>query len=238
MPSDQPHTPRPVSALLFDLDGTLLDTPRAIAEQFADAVESVTGTHPGLENARRLIGAPLERMAGALSGSDPESDTARKVADAYLARYREVIVPKAADLLFPGVHTGLDRFLDAGLLLAVVTSKKQQSAELILESAGLRGYFAAVVGADRAQHPKPHRDSADVALAELGLTEPGPAGAVIGDTAADIQLGQAISVFTIGVSYGVLSAEEIAATGPDAIATTFDDVTSTVFTRIERGSTP
>ncbi|WP_280419783.1 HAD family hydrolase [Nocardia carnea] len=220
------------SALLFDLDGTLLDTPRAIAEQFSAAVETVTGTNPGIEAARRLIGAPLESMAGALSGSEPDSVVAAAVAAEYLVRYRELIVPKAADLLFPGVSAGLARFTAAGLVPAVVTSKKHHSAELILEAAGIRDHFAVVIGADDVANPKPHRDSADAALAGAGLTGIGPAGAVIGDTSGDIGLGRAIGAFTIGVGFGVYSTEQITATNPDLVAHTFDDVTHAVLRRI------
>lgn len=220
------------SALLFDLDGTLLDTPRAIAEQFSAAVEAVTGTHPGIEAARRLVGAPLEQMAGALSGSDPGSEVAAAVAAEYFTRYRELIVPKAADLVFPGVSAGLARFTAAGLVLTVVTTKKHHSAELILEAAGLRDHFAVVIGADDVAHPKPHRDSADAALAGAGLTGIGAGGAVIGDTSGDIGLGRAIGGFTIGVGYGVYSTEQITATAPDVVAHTFDDVTHAVLQRI------
>ncbi len=221
----------PSSAVLFDLDGTLLDTPSAIAEQFAAAVEAVTGADPGIEAARRLVGRPLSEMAATLSGSAVDSATAQAVSDEYSTRYREVIVPKAADLLFQGVLGGLARLADAGLVLAVVTSKRHASAELILDSAGIRDHFGAVVGADDVEHPKPHRASGDLALRTLGLADAGPAGAVIGDTAADIGLGDALGTFTVGVTYGVYSSSQIAATAPDHIAHTFDDVVHTLLTR-------
>ncbi|WP_216897414.1 HAD family hydrolase [Nocardia alni] len=219
------------SALLFDLDGTLLDTPSAIAEQFAAAVEAVTGADPGVEAARRLVGRPLPEMAATLSGSAVDSATAQAVSNEYLTRYREVIVPKAADLVFPGVLGGLTRLAGAGLALAVVTSKKHVSAELILEAAGIRDNFGAVVGADDVDHPKPHRASGDLALRTLGLADAGPAGAVIGDTAADIELGDALGTFTVGVTYGVYSAHQIVSTAPDYVAHTFDDVVDTLLTR-------
>ncbi|MEV0248939.1 HAD family hydrolase [Nocardia sp. NPDC050712] len=219
------------SVLLFDLDGTLLDTPRAIAEQFSIAVEQVTGVHPGEEAARRLIGAPLERMAGALSGTDPDSPTAQAVSAEYLTRYRELIVPKAADLLFPGVRAGLERLTRHGFVPAVVTSKRHESAELILAAAGIRELFAVVVGADEVAHPKPHRASADVALAALGRPDTGPHGAVVGDTAADIGLAVALGVFGIGVTFGVYSHEQIIAAAPDFIAHSFDDVTGALLRR-------
>ncbi|RDI67582.1 HAD family hydrolase [Nocardia pseudobrasiliensis] len=220
------------SALLFDLDGTLLDTPRAIAEQFALAVEAVTGDNPGQERARALVGAPLERMAAQLSGTAPDSDIAQAISADYLTRYREIIVPKATDLLFPGVREGLERLARSGLRLAVVTSKKHRSAELILDAAGIAEHFEIVVGADDVAHPKPHRDSADAALAALGLSEAGPGGAVIGDTAADIGLGKAIGTYTVGVAYGVSTADQITATAPDLVALRFDDVTSALVHRI------
>ncbi|MGV9680747.1 HAD family hydrolase [Nocardia sp. NPDC003482] len=227
MPSDAAR-----SALLFDLDGTLLDTPRAIAEQFALAVEAVTGTHPGEERARRLVGTPLERMAAELSGAAPDSDVARAVAAEYLIRFREIIVPKAADLLFPGVRGGLERLARSGLRLAVVTSKKHRSAELILDAAGIADHFEAVIGADDVEHPKPHRASADAAFAALGLTDAGPSGAVIGDTASDIQLGHAVGTFTVGVTYGVGTTYEIDSAAPDFVAHLFDDVTRTLLLRL------
>lgn len=219
------------SAVLFDLDGTLLDTPRAIAEQMSLAVEAVTGVLPELETARALIGAPLEQMAGALSGTEPDSPTAQQVSADYLTRYRELIVPKAADLLFPGVRGGLERLARSGLALAVVTSKKHHSAELILDAAGIREQFEAVVGADDVAHPKPHRDSADAALAILGLPHAGPSGAVVGDTAADIGLGSAIGAFTVGVTYGVGSTYQIASASADFVAHTFDDAIRAVLLR-------
>ncbi|RDI53407.1 HAD family hydrolase [Nocardia mexicana] len=220
------------SALLFDLDGTLLDTPRAIAEQMSLAVEAVTGVRPEVEAARALIGAPLERMAGSLSGTDPDSPTAQAISADYVTRYRDLIVPKAADLLFSGVRGGLERLARNGFALAVVTSKKHHSAELILDAAGIRELFEAVVGEDDVDHPKPHRDSADAALAALGLEAAGPGGAVVGDTAADIGLGSAIGTFTVGVTYGVYSTYQITAAAPDSVAHTFDDVTRIVLARI------
>lgn len=219
------------SALLFDLDGTLLDTPRAIAEQMTAAVEAVTGRRPDPARARGLIGAPLEQLAGTLVDSDPESELTRSVCAEYLTRYRELIVPKAADLLFPGVRTGLERLTEAGFVLAIVTSKKHHSAELILEAADIRAPFAAVIGVDDVDRPKPHRDSADAALRALALPDIGAGGAVIGDTASDIGLGRAIGAYTVGVGYGVYSAEQIAATAPDVIAADFDDVTRALLLR-------
>lgn len=224
-------TETPTSAVLFDLDGTLLDTPGAIAEQFARAVETVTGVDPGIGAARRLVGRPLPEMAATLSGAPADSGTAQAVSDEYLTRYRELIVPKAADLLFPGVVGGLARLAAAGLALAVVTSKKHASAELILESAGIRDVFAAVVGADDVEHPKPHRASGDLALATLGLADVGPAGAVIGDTAADIELGDALGAFTVGVTYGVYSTHQIVSAAPSYVAHTFYDVVDTLLIR-------
>ncbi|MBB5912101.1 phosphoglycolate phosphatase [Nocardia transvalensis] len=220
------------SALLFDLDGTLLDTPRAIAEQMSLAVEAVTGTRPELDEVRALVGAPLERMAGALSGAGSDSDIAQAISADYVTRYRELIVPKAADLLFPGVRGGLERLARTGFALAVVTSKKHESAELILDAAGIREPFTAIVGADDVAHPKPHRDSADAALAGLGLGDVGPAGAVIGDTAADIGLGTGIGAFTVGVTYGVGTTHQILTAAADVVAHTFDDVTRAVLSRI------
>jgi phosphoglycolate phosphatase len=118
-------------------------------------------------------------------------------------------------------------------VLAIVTSKVHHSADAILASAGIRDYFKVVVGADDVAHPKPHRDSVDVALRGLGHTDIGRYGAVIGDTDSDIGLGKAVGAFTIGVTYGVFTIARILASQPDALAHTFDEATNAVLTRIE-----
>lgn len=220
------------SLVLLDLDGTLLDTPRAIVEQMSLAVDAVTGALPDRQRVHDLVGAPLEHMAGTLSDSAPDSPTARAITLDYQARYRELIVPKAEELVFPGVRDGLDQLGEAGLVLAIVTSKVHDSAEAILTAAGIRDYFRVLVGADDVAHPKPHRDSADVALRAVGRTDIGRYGAVIGDTGSDIGLGKAISAFTIGVTYGVSTTARILASQPDALAHTFGDATNAVLTRI------
>lgn len=221
------------SLLLFDLDGTLLDTPRAIMKQMSLAVESVTGQRPDPERTRQLIGTPLEHMAGVLSDSPSDSLTAQSISAEYQSRYREIIVPEAEELVFPEVREGLERLVGVGLILTIITSKKHDSADLILKAAGLREHFTVVVGADDVAHPKPHCDSANAALAAVGRTDVGPCGAVIGDTMSDIALGKAIGALTIGVTYGVLTASQIASAAPDVIAHTFDEVTRSVLIRTE-----
>ncbi|SIR88440.1 HAD family hydrolase [Williamsia sterculiae] len=228
-----------VSAVaLFDLDGTLLDTPRAIVEQMGAAVEDVIGRRPDPVHTRRLIGSPLERMAAALGGHDETADVTARIAAGYLNRYRETIVPAAPELLFPGVRDGLTRLREAGVVSAVVTSKKHHSAEIILESAGIREYFAAVVGADDVEYPKPHRASGDRALGALGRTRVGPADSVIGDTASDIGLGVALGARTIAVTYGVATVDELTAARPDALADHFDRVIDLLLLQTESEPAP
>ncbi|MCX6408452.1 MAG: HAD family hydrolase [Propionibacteriales bacterium] len=211
-----------VRCVLFDLDGTLVDTPHAIARELAAAVGATTGTAPRDEAARRLIGLPLDVMVARLAPGATPPERAEAVAD-YRRRFRERIVPEAAALLYPGVVDGLARMHDAGLSLAVVTSKYHDSAVAILASAGIADAFPVVVGADDVQHPKPHAEHALHALRALGRGA--DVSVVVGDTAHDVQMARAAGMHCIGLDHGVDAAETLRSAGAHGVLSHLDALT-------------
>jgi len=213
----------PFRAVLFDLDGTLLDTPRAIAEHLVGAAADLFGTAPNVDLAQALVGQPLEKMCARLIGVPVSDGRTEQLVVAYRERYRERLVPAAAELVFPGVQRGLGRLRAHKVQLAVVTSKAHDSATAILDAAGLAHYFSTVVGADDAERPKPHPDPGRLALTRLGVTT--DHAAMVGDSTVDIEMGNALGVETIAVTYGVADADTLSPFAPTALASSFDQVT-------------
>lgn len=216
----EPHEV-PRAAVLFDLDGTLLDTPQAITRELINAVRQITGRTQPPELVASLVGRPLPMVCARLTGTSTDSPLTQQVIAAYRDAYRTRIIPAASDLVFPGVRSGLARLTEHGAALAVVTSKEHASAETILQAAGLGSWFRAVVGVDDTEHPKPHPASVRKAIALIGAT---PAATVmVGDTEHDILAGQAVPVSTVAVTYGVGLPSRLVRLRPTAVASTFDD---------------
>jgi len=208
--------------VLFDLDGTLVDSPRAIVETFTAAFESMGTGAKDPAAIRATIGLPLEQAFAKLLGVPPDDDLVSLGVRRYLALFKEIILPRAAELLFPGVVAGLEVLQAQGFTLTIATSKFHASADALLSAAGIRDRFAMVVGADQVTHPKPHPETGLMILEKFGV----PAGdaVMVGDTTHDLLMAKAAGVRAIAVTYGVHSPEELASAEPARTADTFDDV--------------
>ncbi|MCT9933587.1 HAD family hydrolase [Planotetraspora sp. A-T 1434] len=207
---------------VFDLDGTLVDTPRAIMETFHAAFGAMDIAIPDASAIRPTIGIPLQQAFGGLLGLPPDDELVARGVRHYLAHFKEIVLPRAPGLVFPGVAEGLDELRGLGITLAIATSKFHASADALLRAAGLRDHFSVVVGADDVAHPKPHPESGQLVLRTLGV--PAEHAVMVGDTVHDIQMARAAAMRSIAVTYGVHGPAELASAGPTWIADTFDDV--------------
>jgi phosphoglycolate phosphatase len=207
-----------LTAAVFDLDGTLLDTPRAIVATFTAVLTELGRPAPDPGAVRATVGMPLDRAFRQLgAGCDAPS-----AVETYLALFRETVVPRGRELVFPGVESGLIALRDAGVPLAVATSKFVANARALLGSAGLLDLFAVVTGADQVSRPKPDPEMGWLVLDRLGVD---PADAVmVGDTTHDVLMARAAGMPCIGVSYGVHDVGLLTGAGATWIAHSFDDV--------------
>ena len=207
---------------VFDLDGTLVDTPRAIVETFSATFVSLGRAAPDPTAVRATIGLPLERAFGDLLGVGPDDPLVQRSVKQYQVHFRELVLPRAAELLYPGVEAGLAKLHAQGVVLAIATSKFHTSADALLRAAGLRDLFAQVVGADDVSNPKPHPESGEFILRTLGI--PADRAVMIGDTTHDLKMAHAAGIRSIAVTYGIHGPEELATAEPTWTADTFDDV--------------
>lgn len=203
----------PRSVILFDLDGTLVDSARDIAVALTRISRARGGGEVPAERVRPLVslGAVtlVTRALGRMAG-DPQED---------LALFRQLLrdAPSDPAIVFPGVETAMETLTDAGWRLAVVTNKPQSLADALLETHRLDRFFAAVVGGDTAARPKPDPAPLHYALALLGAA-PGDA-LFVGDSDVDAEaaLALAIPLLLYAGGYG---SEQVAR---DHIAANFRD---------------
>jgi phosphoglycolate phosphatase len=215
-------------AVIFDLDGTLVDTPRAIVETFTAAFASMGVQAQDASAIRATIGLPLERAFSKLLGVPLEDGMVAQGVKQYQVFFKELILPKAGQLLFPGVAQGLVTLRAQGFTLAVATSKFYASADALLKAAGLRDHFSMVVGADQVKQPKPNPEMGLMILRTLGI--PAERAVMVGDTTHDLLMAKAAGMRSVAVTYGVHGVQELKSVGPTWVADTFDDVLKCVQT--------
>jgi pyrophosphatase PpaX len=195
--------------VLFDLDGTLVDSGAIILASFKHAARTVLARDVEEEQIAALVGGSnLHDQMRVLSPSH---------VDELVRVYREHNRPLHDELqAFEGVEELMETLSEQGRMLGIVTAKGRQTVDLAFAVLSLERYFDAVVTADMTDRHKP--DPAPV-LKALELLESEPADAAfVGDSPYDIAAGKAAGVFTVAVSWGKIHPEErLLEAGADAL---------------------
>lgn len=202
------------TAYIFDLDGTLLDTPRAIAELLAGVAGKYSST-VDIGQALATVGKPLEKSMAQLLGVGTDSPTINEATNLYRQRFNETVLPRAAEIILPGVVETLAALKDKGVHLGVATSKIRDSAETILNAAGIRAYFDVVIGHDNVLTGKPSPAMATLAAKQF-RTDPSLC-TMIGDSTDDILMAKAAGMRAVGVLTGVHGRQALLSAGADLI---------------------
>lgn len=188
--------------LIFDWDGTLLDSAAFIVHSMQQAATDLNIAVPTTELIRNGIGVPFSAQMDRLF-PDVDATTYKAIID----RYRHyVLTSKQLPELFPGVVAMLKQLHQAGYLLAVATSKSRQGLNAEIKRHQLEGLFAATRTGDEA-HSKPHPQMLMDILAELDIDP--QAALMVGDTEYDLQMALNAGVKSVGVSHGVHTEEQL-----------------------------
>lgn len=189
--------PKPFKLIVFDWDGTLMDSVAKITKCLRAAATDCALVDPGEEAARDIIGLGLREAFVALF---PQADIARL--EALTARYRQHYLydDRTEMTLFPGVTAGLEGLLAQGYRLAIATGKARRGLDHVLSLTQTAPFFCATRCADEA-HSKPHPQMLhDI----LKATDIAPADALmVGDTCYDMEMAHNAGVARLGVTYGV-----------------------------------
>ena len=203
--------------LVFDWDGTLMDSAAHIACALQSAFRDLDLPVPTTEAARHVIGLGLE---DAMMYLNPGLDRARyaEVADRYRVHF---LAGDHAVELFPAVASGIAALNQQGYLLAVATGKSRRGLDRSLSETGLAPYFHATRCADEG-FPKPHPEMLQVIMEMVGVAT--NRTLMIGDTTHDLQLAQNAGVPAVAVSYGAHLIEDLESMSPAGCVGSFEEL--------------
>ncbi len=213
MPSPTPRWP----VAVFDLDGTLVDTIGLIVASYQHAFQTVLGRQEDEVLIRSWIGQPLARAFRSIS---PEH------ADRLCATYLEWNQANTRRLIrrYAGVETMMAALVEAGVGIAVATSKLKGPAETAVRLSGLAGVVDVLVTMEDTDRHKPDPQPLLHALERLGA-QPGQA-VYVGDAVVDVQAARNAGMSAIGVTWGAGERDSVVAARPDVVADTVDELTA------------
>jgi len=180
--------------ILFDLDGTLIDSTDAILESFHNSFDVHNAKHPDDEEIKSLIGYPLDVMYRELG---VDESVVWDYVTTYKEHYREISTQKTYLL-----ESAREAVMQASefATLAIVTTKTGKYSQVLMEHFGLMDYFEVLIGREHVENPKPHAEPILNALKELDVT--GKEIWMIGDTKLDLISAKNAGVNSIGVLSG------------------------------------
>lgn len=195
-----------IDTILFDLDGTLVDSNELILETLRTTIlQYFPGTRLSRTALLEMMGPPLSETFGKLT-SDPE--LVRQMISDYRKTYTEMEFEYVS--LYPFVRETLEKFCCAGYKTALVTTKFRESALPSVTHFGLNRFLNLIIALDDVRKPKPDAEPLLLAMEKLHSHQ----AVMVGDTPSDILAGKNAEIMTCGVEWS-LKAEEIRALGPD-----------------------
>jgi phosphoglycolate phosphatase len=197
----------PISLLIFDLDGTLVNTLEDIAASVNYTLARLGSPLLPLDTVRQYVGDGIEMlMSRSLGGRERRLDDAVSL---YKDHHRRNLVVRSA--LYPSVRETLEHF--KSLPLAMISNKSAEFIGPLLDGLGIGRYFKLIIGADAGLPLKPAPDAVLRILSELRVRQ--ERAVIVGDGTSDILAGRAAGVLTCAVTYGFRSEDELRKAGPD-----------------------
>ncbi|WP_443750491.1 HAD-IA family hydrolase [Asticcacaulis solisilvae] len=207
--------------VVWDVDGTLVDSRASIFKALQEAAVTVGLDAPTYDEVRQIVGLSLLEAVRHM-----RPDLAPDRAEAYASAYKQAFIrmhgdPDFHEPLYPGAEETLRRLKRDGWLIGMATGKSRRGIERNTEVYGWGDVFDTSFCADDGPS-KPHPHMLDCNMVALGVDA--HQTVMIGDTTHDIHMGRAAKVRTIGVSWGFHTVEELQAAGADVIVHDFNQL--------------
>ena len=190
------------NVLLFDLDGTVLNTDELIFQSFRYTFKKLLPDYTlSEEELLSFLGPPLrDSFARYLSGNHE--------------KHNDYVT------LYPHETEVIKKLHEKGIRMAIVTTKFKDAAVYGLKCAHLDQYFEVVIGSDEVTHGKPHPEAVLTAMKKMNATK----GYMIGDNVTDIQAGKNAGIRTIGVTWSLKGTKALLGEHPDYMMESYDDL--------------
>jgi phosphoglycolate phosphatase len=202
--------------IIFDLDGTLIDSAKCIVISTREAF-TLGGLVPPSEG--QIIGAmgiPIERTFTQWSGLEDPTPL--------IESYRNLYRQKGSELIraYDGIAQLLQTLSETDVVMTIATSKKREVAEQNLTDCGLRNFFCRVVGSNDVSHYKPHPESVQLLLqsTEFQTHETW----VVGDSTFDLEMGKAAGCKVCAVTWGAHSKDALSQCQPEALVDSVEEL--------------
>lgn len=209
--------------VIFDLDGTLIDSKLDLA-QAVNATRASLNL-PFLDNERvySYVGSGAPVLIRKALGPDFSGEEVKRALEFFLAYYRDHMLDYTT--LYPGGRECLDQLRDEGVMLAVLTNKPVRFSRAILEGLGVEQHFFRVYGGNSFEQKKPDPIGVETLLSESGVAR--EHALMVGDSAVDVLTARNAGVRSCGVTYG-FQPETFAAEPPDILVDRLEQVTELV----------
>lgn len=218
----------PLRLVIFDVDGTLVDSQGHIHAAMSHAYGALGLSAPEHPAVLRIVGLSLPEAMARLS-PELDADTRMRLVEAYKDSFSTLRSRGGAQELsplYPGAREVVETLLARDdLLVGLATGKSRRGLDHVLAAHGLTGAFATEQVADH--HPsKPHPSMVLTALAETGVA---PCDAVmIGDTSFDMEMGRAAGVRCLGVGWGYHPAEQLTRAGAATVLERYENMLAAI----------
>lgn len=213
----------PFRAVLFDLDGTLIDSAPDLAGAGND-MRAARGLAPlAYEQFRPMVGSGARGMVGIALQVGPDDEGFIELRDEFLQRYEQRMTTLTR--VFEAIGPVLATLQQRGMPWGIVTNKAQRFTDPLVRALGLHSQAATVISGDTTPHAKPHPAPLLEAARRMKLTP--EMCLYVGDDLRDVQAGRAAGMGTVAAAWGYLGAgEPIGAWGADHVIETPDQLLS------------
>ena len=184
-----------IETVLFDLDGTIIDTNELIISSFMHVFEKGPKGPLTRDMIIPHMGTTLEYQLQTFSGLEKVDDLVPVYRSFNLSHHDEMVQP------FPYVHEVVERLFNEGITMGIVTTKIRPTTLMTLEKFGLEKYMSTVVTVNDVEHPKPHPEPVLTAMERLGANP--ETTLMVGDSTVDMQSAKSAGARAAGVSWSL-----------------------------------
>ena len=212
--------------VIFDLDGTLLDTMEDIAGACNYALQECGCPARPLDEYNMLVGRGIFNLfRGALPAERKTEEMVQKMYSHFVPYYNEHICDRTRP--YPGIYDMLDRLSENGISFAIASNKYQEGTEILIDRLFGNYRFVTILGQREGKPIKPDPEIVHEAMTAMGNVSKDEV-VYCGDSDVDMQTGINAGVRTIGVTWGFRTREELASYSPSLLADRAEDICNAI----------